>query len=159
MTHLVFKTKRLVMRPLALNDYDVWLRAHLCPGSKKNRWDHGPWKPEECTRAIFKKMLLKQSKLRRVDEYYRYSAFLKDSGELIGHVDFHVYERGVLHFANFGYMLLNPYWGQGLASEMARRALRIGHEHLRLQRLEAAIDPPNDRSRRLARAIGMKKRV
>ena len=90
------------------------------------------------------------------DEYYRFSCFEKETGELVGHIDFHIYERGVLQFSNFGYILHGPHWGKGYATEMSLEGLKIGFKHLKLHRLEGSINIGNTRSVKLARRIGMK---
>jgi ribosomal-protein-alanine N-acetyltransferase len=155
MRMLVYRTARLELRPLRLSDYQEWFECHTQALESKNKWDRGAFEANRCTKKIFVQMLKKHRELAKIDEYYRYSAFRKSDGKLVGHVDFHVYERGCLQFANFGYMLHNRFWGMGFGVEMAKKGLVIGHRDLKIKRLEAAIDLGNKRSVRLSKAIGL----
>jgi len=74
---------------------------------------------------------------------------------MIGGLDFYIYDRGVLQYANFGYFIHNPHWGKGMGSEAALAGLKIAFLHLKLHRLEAAINLKNFRSQKLAKKIGM----
>jgi RimJ/RimL family protein N-acetyltransferase len=53
------------------------------------------------------------------------------------------------------YLLDEPYWGNGLASETARAALRYGFEELGLKQIAAVAVPENIRSRRVMERVGM----
>ena len=46
------------------------------------------------------------------------------------------------------------HWGRGIAFEASRRAMRHGFETLKLDRLVAAVDLPNERSHRLMVRLG-----
>jgi ribosomal-protein-alanine N-acetyltransferase len=54
-----------------------------------------------------------------------------------------------------GYGLLPEYWGQGLAVEMSRAALRGGFELLRLESIVAFTLPTNHKSRRVMDKLGL----
>jgi ribosomal-protein-alanine N-acetyltransferase len=47
-------------------------------------------------------------------------------------------------------------WGRDIAGEAARRAMRHGFEALKLDRIVAAVDLPNDRSHRLMARLGFR---
>jgi len=47
-------------------------------------------------------------------------------------------------------------WGRGVAFEAARQAMRHGFEVLKLERILAAVDLPNDRSHRLMARLGFR---
>lgn len=53
------------------------------------------------------------------------------------------------------YLLDRRYWGQGLATEVARALVRYGFEHLGLSRLICLIDRENRASRRVAEKAGL----
>ncbi len=55
-----------------------------------------------------------------------------------------------------GYGFDKPYWGQGLATEAARAALRYGFERAGLERIVAVADPQNTGSWRVMEKLGMK---
>ena len=47
-----------------------------------------------------------------------------------------------------------PYWGKGLATEMAEAMLAIGFDHIGLRSIIAMIYAGNDKSRRVAEKLG-----
>ena len=55
-----------------------------------------------------------------------------------------------------GYGLLPEYWGQGLAVEMSREALRSGFELLGLESIVSFTLPTNRKSRRVMEKLGLK---
>src|SRR5262245_25404903 len=54
------------------------------------------------------------------------------------------------------YALDRQYWGQRLATEVARASLRYGFEHLKLERIMAAALVDNEASRRVLEKIGLR---
>lgn len=102
-------------------------------------------------------MLSRRRAEAKADDSYWYAIFEKHDGSLIGYIDFDIFARGVHQFANFGYQIFNRHWGQGYGREAAAAGLRIGFQHLKLNRLEAAINLDNKKSIRLVKAIGMRR--
>lgn len=157
MKRLEFKTKRLILRSLENSDYDVWYDAYVNGLPKQNKWDRGPLKPNQCTKKWFHKIKKDHEALAKSDDYYRYYVFDKKSGAIVGQIDFDVFVRSTHQFANFGYQIYNRHWGQGFGTEASLAGLKIGFKHLRLNRLEAAINLDNRISIKLAKTIGMKR--
>jgi ribosomal-protein-alanine N-acetyltransferase len=56
--------------------------------------------------------------------------------------------------AEIGYELLHAWWGRGAMREALAPVLRHGFEGMGMHRLEARMDPANERSRRLAESAG-----
>jgi len=152
-----FETNRLILRPFRKSDYKSWYESYVECGPAKNKWDHGPQEAVKYSEKRFAKMLIRLRQLAKDDDYYRLGAFLKTTGELVGHIDFDIFVRSTHQFANFGYMLHNRHWGLGYGQEATREGLKIGFEQLKLNRLEAAINLDNRRSVKLVKAIGMKR--
>ncbi|AGH95930.1 GNAT family N-acetyltransferase [Pseudobdellovibrio exovorus] len=153
----LFKTRRLILRAINSKDYDVWFDAYVNRLPQKSRWDAPPLSADKCTRKIFQKVLKEHEQLAKVDDYYRYYLFEKKTGAIVGQVDFDIFVRSTHQFANFGYQIYNRHWGKKLGKEAATMGLKIGFKHLKLNRLEAAINLDNKKSIKLARSIGMKK--
>lgn len=151
------KTERLMIRPLKLNDYATWFEAYVNSLPKQTKWDTEPYPAKNCSPKIFKEIRQEYIDLAKKDDYYRYSVFEKKSGTLVGHIDFNIYDRGSLQFANYGYRIYNRHWGQGYGPEAAAYGLKIGFKELKLNRLEAAINLDNKKSIKMVKAIGMKK--
>lgn len=59
----------------------------------------------------------------------------KASNRLIGRSGLRVSARSP--YAEFGYVLLKPFWGKGLGTEAAKACLRIGFTHLELPHIVA----------------------
>lgn len=152
-----FRTKRLILRPFKLSDYDVWFDCWVNLLPSESRWDSGPKTSKQCSKSHFIKLLARHRKLAKDDDYYWYGVFEKKTGNLIGGIDFDVFVRSTHQFANFGYVIYNRYWGQGYGQESAAAGLKIGFRQLKLNRLEAAINLDNRKSIRLVKAIGMKR--
>jgi ribosomal-protein-alanine N-acetyltransferase len=150
-------TKRLILRPLELRDYENWHQAYSMLGPARNEWDESAWKETELVKAKFKKILAQQQKLRKQDRFYGFGVFLKDDGVLIGFVDLMDVSRMRFQNAFLGYRIFNNYWGAGYASEACRAVLDIAFKDLKLHRVEAGIAPGNKASIRVAKAIGLRK--
>jgi RimJ/RimL family protein N-acetyltransferase len=87
-----------------------------------------------------------------------WAAELKGTGAFIGFVGLSV-PRRVLPFSpcvEIGWRLARAFWGQGLASEGAREALRVGFELLNLREIVSFTAVHNVRSRRVMERIGLR---
>lgn len=79
----------------------------------------------------------------------------KDTGRHIGLVGFESWNV-VTDRAELGFLIARDQWGQGFATEAARRAMRFGFERMRLNRIEARVTPGNTASRMLLTKLGMR---
>lgn len=87
-----------------------------------------------------------------------FGVFLKKkSHKLIGVVDIHILQRGVLQMANLGYRIFNQYWGKGYGNEVVKKLIVSSLIDLKLNRLEAVIDMDNKRSINLVNSIGLRR--
>lgn len=149
------KTSRLHVRPLELKDFENWKTAHLSMSKPRNTWDVAPRPPKELNRSQFKKLLSSQARQRRLDQFYDFGVFDRQNN-LVGMVALMEVSRGVSHSAFLGYRIFNAYWGLGYGKEAVHSALTIGFRKLKLHRIEAGIEPGNNRSIRLAKSLGMR---
>ena len=86
-----------------------------------------------------------------------FAAELRDSGELIGFIGL-AYTPFNAHFTpcvEIGWRLGFEYWNQGLATQGAQAALRLGFEDLQLSEIVALTVTANMRSRRVMEKLGM----
>jgi RimJ/RimL family protein N-acetyltransferase len=99
----------------------------------------------------------------RVENHFRergfglFAAELRSESTFIGFIGLNV-TRFVAHFTpcvEIGWRLAAAYWGQGLATEGARAALRYGFETLALNEIVSFTVPANMRSRRVMEKLGM----
>lgn len=87
---------------------------------------------------------------------YKFAAFERAGGALVGAASLMDISRGVFQNAYLGYYLFSPRWGRGLATEMTDAVIEIAFSKLKLHRVQAAIEPGNVRSERLARRVGLR---
>lgn len=101
--------------------------------------------------------------LRRIAEqqerhgFTLWAAESRETGEFIGFVGLSVpsFEAHFTPCVEIGWRLRPEYWGQGLATEGAREALRLGFEVHGLLEIVSFTVPGNMRSRRVMEKIGM----
>ena len=64
--------------------------------------------------------------------------------------------REIAHNCYLGYSVSPLFWGQGFGKEAVNAVIDFAFRHLKLHRVEAAIQLNNERSMRLARGVGMR---
>jgi RimJ/RimL family protein N-acetyltransferase len=86
-----------------------------------------------------------------------WAAELRQSAEFIGYIGLAVpsFEAAFTPSVEIGWRLASQHWGQGLATEGARAAVRYGFEALELLELVSFTVPANLRSRRVMEKLGM----
>ncbi len=150
------KTKKVIIRPLELSDYEAWKSAQLAMMSPQNTWDLGTKDLTELTKTKYKKMLAGRAKFRKKDYFYDFGIFnLKR--ELVGTVSIMEVTRGISQTAYLGYRIFNNYWGRGYGKDAAKAMIDVGFKEIKLHRIEAGVEPHNKRSIRLAKSLGMRK--
>jgi ribosomal-protein-alanine N-acetyltransferase len=85
-----------------------------------------------------------------------WAAVLKENNQLIGRCGFLYQHIEDTQEVEITYLIDRHYWGQGLATEAAREAVKLGFERYKLPRIVALINPVNVASVRVAEKIGMK---
>ncbi len=154
---MIFKTKRLTVRPLNMSDYQVWLDGYSKRLPKTYKYDMPPINPKEIPKSRFVKILKKLKLGAQEDRFYMFSIFLNSTGQHIGSLDIATIQRHSFNWANLGYYLHNNFHGKGYAKECTKMALKIGFTKLGYKRIEAATNPDNKPSVALVKSIGMKK--
>jgi ribosomal-protein-alanine N-acetyltransferase len=81
----------------------------------------------------------------------RWAIIEKENNRLIGCAGFRSYEDA----AELFYILDEPFWGKGLATEVAGECLRFGFEERGFNRIVAFTRPENTASRRVMEKLGM----
>ncbi|RAV09195.1 GNAT family N-acetyltransferase [Paenibacillus contaminans] len=85
---------------------------------------------------------------------YAFAIIKKDDGALIGNMSMGVSSKHKR--AELAYWIGKPFWGQGYATEAARRIVQFGFEDLELNRIFAAAMTKNPGSYKVMTKIGMK---
>ena len=81
----------------------------------------------------------------------RWAAVFKPTGKLIGYGGL----RSFQDTPELVYLLAKPYWGIGLATEMARASLRFGFVEQRFERIVAMTKVANHASQHVLKKVGM----
>jgi ribosomal-protein-alanine N-acetyltransferase len=150
-----YSTRRLLLRPLELNDFQAWVTSQERAEPARNKFDTSPVPQERRTRAVFNKSVRRQHRQSRADSVYVWNIVLKKTGELVGHMDINPIMREPYMMANLGYYIINTYRGNGYAKEALRKLISHAFKDLDLHRLEAVIDVDNKASIALAKKSGL----
>jgi ribosomal-protein-alanine N-acetyltransferase len=147
----ILTTNRLTLRPLTMADAGDLFAVFSDPAVVRY-WSAEPW-----TSVSFAEDAIE----RALDSYregteVRFGIELADTGRLIGTVNLHhVFPQN--RRCEIGYALASPYWGKGYATEALAAALDYGFHELRLNRVEADIDPRNAASGAVLERLGFRK--
>ena len=146
----VIETPRLILRQLEEGDAERLFEIYREPGLLEYFSVAPPETVDDARAAIRRHML-------RYEEwgFGLWATVLRASGDLIGRCGL------ILHNLDWGqeievaYIISRDHWGQGLASEAARAIRDYGFHKLKQERLICLIHIENERSKHVARAIGM----
>ncbi|MCL2226324.1 MAG: GNAT family N-acetyltransferase [Oscillospiraceae bacterium] len=144
------ETKRLILRNIEEAD---WPAIHSYAGQLENTvyMLFGP-NDEEATRAF----------VQRCRDYasetpvtvYNFAVILKETGLLIGSCDLHLRNEET---AEVGWILHRDYWQKGYGSEVGKKLLEFGFDHLCMRRIVGHCDAENAGSSKLMEKIGMRR--
>jgi ribosomal-protein-alanine N-acetyltransferase len=114
---------------------------------------HHPWVTPPATRAQF------EAYLRRVQQpdFSGYLLCDRDDGAIVAYFTLGHIVRDALQSAYVGYAAFAPFQGRGLMTEGLRLVLADAFERLRLHRVEANIQPRNERSLALVQRCGFQR--
>ncbi len=142
-------TERLILRPFALSDAPA---VQALAGAREIadttlNVPH-PY-PDEAAEA----WIATHAENVAAGRQYPFAVVRREDNLLIGAMGLRVDERH--HRAELGYWIGVPYWGQGYATEAARRVIRFGFADLGLNRIYATYLTRNPASGRVMQKAGM----
>lgn len=123
-----------------------WLAA-----VKRSRALHHPWVAPAATPWRFSQLLKKYE-----DDNNISLLAVNETGELIACINLNEIVRGAFQSAYVGYFAFEPSAGKGLMRQAMRLAVCYFFNEIRLHRLEANIQPTNERSIRLIKSLGFR---
>jgi [ribosomal protein S5]-alanine N-acetyltransferase len=150
---------RVDLRPLKGSDWDAWSAVRIKSRDWLEPWEPlgEPGAPDPATDAeAFKARCGAWERQRHFDAAYGFGIFLRANGVFVGEVSLGSVQRGPFQSANVGYWIGEEAAGQGYMPEAVAVILRFAFEELGLHRVEAAIVPRNERSRRVADKLGLR---
>ncbi len=143
------ETARLKLRPLAPEDLDSIHRIWTDPEVRRYLWDG-----KDISREVAADVMSRIAACFEGRRLGLWAVIDKQRDELIGFCGFWRFDgRPDLELA---YGLSPARWGEGLAAEAARAAIRYGFEEAGLDRIAASADTPNAASLRVMRKAGMR---
>lgn len=149
MKTLRFTSKRLSLIPFNLDDVKLFYQLNTDAFIRKFMWDD-----VMITLETAQEIILQNQKHFQEDQYGIWKIILPDQEEVIGYT-------GLWYFFDepqpqLIYAILEPYTGQGLATEAAQVVLNYAFEQLDFSYLIAATDEPHQASQKVAERLGMK---
>ncbi|TFD94522.1 GNAT family N-acetyltransferase [Jeotgalibacillus sp. R-1-5s-1] len=143
------QTNRLILRDLEDGDwYEVHQYASIPDVSKYQPW--GPNTEEETREFVIEAL---EAALHQPRERYALGVVLKETKQLIGAVELNIKEYN--RSGELSYILHPEFWGNGFASEAAKRLVAYGFKELELHKIFATCDPRNTASSNLLQKLGM----
>ncbi|NKB97674.1 MAG: GNAT family N-acetyltransferase [Pseudomonadales bacterium] len=111
---------------------------------------HEPWISPPTNSALFK------AYLRRIqrEDHEGFAVCLKETEAIVGVININNIVRGSFQSASLGYYVVARHQGGGYMYEGLSLLVRFACQTLGLHRLEANIQPNNDRSQRLVQRCG-----
>ena len=152
----VLKGRDVTLRPPRMVDYREWARLRGASRSFLEPWEPS-WAPDELERGPWRQRL---SRYRR--EYAQGAAmslliFENAHGRLTGGISMGNIRRGVAQSAQIGYWMGEEHAGKGYMGAAIRLMLEHGFGVMRLNRIEAACIPDNERSIRVLEKAGFRR--
>jgi ribosomal-protein-alanine N-acetyltransferase len=156
MTQLV--GSRVLLRPLRVDDWDAWREVRLRCRHWLEQWEPQP-EPGSVDPALereaFRARCGAWDRQRHFDAAYGFGLFLTD-GRFAGEVSLGSVQRGPFQMGYIGYWIDKDLAGNGYVPEGVVLMMRHAFDVLDLHRLEAAIVPRNEPSRRVAEKLGLR---
>jgi ribosomal-protein-alanine N-acetyltransferase len=131
------------LRPPLERDRDAFVAA-----ARRSRELHRPWTAPPDSAEAF------QHYLDRAARPTESCQLVLDDDELVGVYNLSEIVRGAFQNAYLGYYAFEPFAGRGLMRAAMPLVFAHAFEELGLHRLQAAVQPDNERSRRLLETTG-----
>ena len=148
----------MVLRPLEPADGDAWREVRA-----RNRDWLEPWEPlpepgsPDLLRdpSAFRARCASAARQRHLDSAHAMGIFLH-AGTLVGEMNLSGIQRGPFQNAYIGYWIDEAHAGQGITPEALVLMIRFAFENLNLHRIQVAIVPRNQASRRVAEKLALR---
>jgi len=148
---ITLRTKRLLLRPLHEADASSLFEAFSDPRVMRY-WSTPPWSSLDAAHALVERDL----KAMAAGDYVRLGIERLEDARLLGNCTLFKID-GQCRRAEIGYGLAYSAWGNGYMHEALLALLKFGFSELKLNRIEADIDPRNEPSARSLERLGFRK--
>lgn len=148
--------RRVMLRPLRVDDYPAWREVRVRCREWLVRWEPRPAgaPPASEDRATFVARCAMRERERQLGTGYGFGIFVED--RFAGEVNLSSVQRGAFQNGYVGYWIDEALAGNSFVPEACAVLFRYAFETLRLHRLQVAIVPRNQASRRVARKLNLR---
>lgn len=150
--------RRVLLRPLRTDDWDQWREVRIRCRDWLEKWEprQEPGAADPALeREAFRARCGAWDRQRHFDAAYGFGMFLSN-GRFAGEVSLGSVQRGPFQMGYIGYWIDEALSGHSYVPEGVVLIMRYAFETLLLHRLEAAIVPRNNASRRVAEKLGLR---
>ncbi|OUR99590.1 hypothetical protein A9Q84_00795 [Halobacteriovorax marinus] len=151
---ILFKTKRLIIRPYKLTDFKSCQLSHAARLKKVNTFDEPIYTTSFESYSEFKEKVTTYREHGKLKVHFIFGIFEKKTGAHVGQVDLFLINKQ-MSWGNLGYQIQNHSWGKGYATEASKAALKIAFKELGFHRIEAGAELKNIASHKVAKKAGM----
>ncbi len=149
--------RRVVLRPLAVADFEAWREVRHRAREWLVKWEPKPLpgQPDATyDRRVFAARCGARERERQLGTGYGFGVFVRS--RFVGEINLSSVQRGPFQNAYIGYWIDEAVAGQGYTPEAVVVVCRFAFEDLGLHRLQAAIIPRNRPSHRVADKVGLR---
>ncbi|HEX9549349.1 MAG TPA: GNAT family protein [Acidimicrobiales bacterium] len=149
--------RRIVLRPLASNDFDQWREVRKRSHDWLVKWEPKPipGQPDAADdRRVFAARCSARDRERQLGSGYGFGIFIQ--GRFAGEINLSSIQRGPFQNAYVGYWIDEAQAGNSFVPEAVVVVFRFAFEELALHRLQIAIIPRNRASRRVVEKLGVR---
>jgi RimJ/RimL family protein N-acetyltransferase len=147
----IIATPRLVLRWISEDDIDALFEIFSDPQVMRY-WSSGPLADRDAAAAMQREI----ADGNHSDTMWKWGIALRDTNTVIGTAT--LFNLSLSNGrAEIGYAIGRPYWGQRYMNESLSALITHAFEVANLRRLEADVDPRNDRSIRTLERLGFQR--
>ena len=154
-THL--EGRRVLLRPLTVDDWDDWSEVRRRCGDWLTRWEPAPLpgRPDPASsKEAFVARIGARNREWQLGTGYGFGLFVE--GRFGGEINVGTIQRGPFQNAYVGYWIDEKLAGQGYMPESVVLVTRFAFEDLKLHRLQVSIIPRNTASRRVVEKLDLR---
>lgn len=151
---MIIETDNIILKPITPSDFDPLYKMYTNPNVMKYIYDGRIFSKETAT-----------EKLNGFVQHWKKHGFgmyllqLKNKGHIAGYAGLRFFEDERPEFKNeieLGYIIDEPYWGKGYASEAVTACVNFGIHDKQFERILATILPENIASQKVSEKAGLK---
>jgi ribosomal-protein-alanine N-acetyltransferase len=149
--------RRILLRPLTVADFAQWQEVRRRNVDWLTRWEPSriPGHPDTVEdRDAFAVRCSARQRERQLGTGFGFGIFV--DGSFAGEINLSSVQRGPFQSAYVGYWIDEKHAGQGYVPEALVVLARFVFEELKLHRMQIAIIPRNDASRRVVDKLGLR---